>query len=339
MLYVRNTEPAARTNTNEIAHWTDHFEAQFGTPFYVFGFYRDRELVGFAEAAFLASSNMFAFDYLILDEAHRRNNVFYEFVDHLKRYLEKRHPEYQFGVLETPYGAGEDHPSPEAQLLIRLMKLQGFHVVHAPYYQPRLRLEDAESEMRADLLVYSPAKIQSLKTDTYLAMVRSIYYEYYLPWKSLLPERQDAYREHLDRLFRSISTSVQGKKSVTVNGHKTLLSAPERQRPMTVHRIVMFGLQASLVTLLLTASMLGLKSAFGLSNASFAGVFLLALGSFVALAGIVSKDARDVLAQLLVFAKDVMRLRSKSEGLLNESPQPRLPKPKPRGPSPPDLRA
>jgi hypothetical protein len=110
-----------------------------------------------------------------------------------------------------------------------------------------------------------------------LAIVRSIYYEYYLPWKSIAPDGNESYRQHLDRLYASIKASLKRSKSVVVNGHKTLLRAPEPRRPLTVHRVVMFGLQASVVTVLLTASMLGLRQAFGLSNASFVTIFVLAL--------------------------------------------------------------
>jgi hypothetical protein len=46
ILYARNTAAALRTDTNEITYWLDNFSARFGNPFYVFGFYRNRQLVG-----------------------------------------------------------------------------------------------------------------------------------------------------------------------------------------------------------------------------------------------------------------------------------------------------
>ena len=60
--------------------------------------------------------------------------------------------------------------------MTRLFKMQGFRVIRAPYRQPRLVLEDAESEMCADLLIYSTNSLERLRTDTYLSIVHAIYY-------------------------------------------------------------------------------------------------------------------------------------------------------------------
>ena len=58
MVYVRNTQPQIRTETNEITYWLDHFAARFGNDFYVFGFYLDEEVVGFAEAAYFREEQL-----------------------------------------------------------------------------------------------------------------------------------------------------------------------------------------------------------------------------------------------------------------------------------------
>ena len=236
LLYVRNTAPGVRTDTNEIAYWLDEFAKRFGDPFYVFGFFRDRQLVGFAEAAYLRAERLFALDYIVIDEAYRRNNVFFEFVDHLKRHLEESHPEYRYGIVEVCYGLGETCPPPSSCLLTRLLKIQGFHVIHAPYYQPRLRLDDAESEMQGDLLIYSPSPINAIQTETYLAIVRALYYKYYLPWKSLEETTADSYKKHIDRLFGKVEASVKKRKSISVNGHHTLLAAPDPKNVIQIGR-------------------------------------------------------------------------------------------------------
>jgi len=74
------------------------------------------------------------FDYLVIDKGSRRNNVFFEFVDHLKRYLEEAHPEYRYAVVEVCYGPGQRYPSPEACLLTRLLKVQGFLVARGAIF-------------------------------------------------------------------------------------------------------------------------------------------------------------------------------------------------------------
>jgi hypothetical protein len=303
MIYVRNTPANIRTDTNEITYWLDKYAEKFGDVFHVFGFYRDRQLVGYAEAAYFRDERLIALDYITIDSAYRRNNIFFEFVDQLKQYFEETYPEYRYGVAEVTYGVGQQYPSQDSRLMVRLLKLQGFHVIHAPYFQPRLMLDDAESEMPADLLIFSTTQMESIKVDTYLSIVHTLYYKYYLPWKSVSPAGTEEYKAHIDELYSKIRSGLKKKKSVPVNGHSTILQTPRRKPVVTVHRIVSFSLQALLVITLLTAAMLGLKAAFNLSNASFAAIYVLAIASFMAVAGIVSKEARDIFAQFVMLAK------------------------------------
>jgi hypothetical protein len=307
LVYVRNTSAAIRTDTNEIAYWLDRFAEQFGHPFYVFGFYRDNELVGFAEGAYFADERLVVLDYLVIDEANRQNNVFFEFVDHLKRFLEAAHLEYRYAVVEACYGPGQEYPSQDTCLLTRLLKLQGFRVIRAPYYQPRLLLDDAESGMQADLLIYSTTNLDRIHTETYLTIVRCIYYKYYLPWQTVTKDPQEAYKKHLDSLYTRIQGELGKKQEILVNGHKKILKSSAQRPVMTLHRVTSFSLQALIVIILLTASMLGLKIAFHLSNGSFAAIYGLAAASFIAVAGIVSKNARTVFSEIVALAKHVLR--------------------------------
>jgi hypothetical protein len=310
LLYVRNTPAAERTESNEIAFWLEEFGRGHDCVFYVFGFYRDEQLVGFAEVSYFFAEHLLIFDYLVIDAEHRRNNVFYEFVDHLKRYLEGAHPEYRYGVAEVCYGPNEQNPWPQAHLIVRLLKLQGFHVVRAPYFQPRLLLDDPESEMRADLLIYSSGGIEKLRVETFLAIVRAIYFKYYLPWNSGILEDAEAYERHLKDVYEKIAMSLKGKETVVVNGHKLLLDAPERKPQPRVHRIVAFTVQSLTVIVLLTFVMLELRKAFGLSDSSFASIYVLAVCSFIAMAGIVSKQARAIFSEVLAFAKHIWPKRA-----------------------------
>jgi hypothetical protein len=261
LLYVRNTPAAERTESNEIAFWLEEFARGHDCVFYVFGFYRDEQLVGFAEVGYFFAERLLIFDYLVLDAEQRRNNVFYEFVDHLRRYLEAAHPGYRYAVAEVCYGPNEEHPWPQARLITRLLKLQGFHVVHAPYFQPRLLLDDPESEMRANLLIYSAGGVESLHVETYLSIVHAIYFKYYLPWNSGISEDAQAYEDHLKDVYSKIEASLDGKRTIPVNGRKLVLNAPERRPPVRLHRVVSFTIQALTAIVLLTAALLGLRYA------------------------------------------------------------------------------
>jgi hypothetical protein len=303
LLYVRNTEPNIRTDTNEIAHWIDRFSKEFEDDFYVFGFYHNGQLVGYAEAAYFRQERLFALDYMVVDASARRGGVFNEFVDSLRFFLEDAHPEYRYGFAEVAYGSNELQPSQDSALKIRLLKMQGFRVIKAPYYQPRLMHDDAESEIRAELLIYSTSQLERIRTETYLNVVRTLYYKYYLRWKSFLPDSEETYRTHLDGLFARIQSNVKNRQSIAINGHRAILKPVIKKPVLTVHKLVGFSAQALIVIVLLTASMLGLRLAFDINATLLVTVYGLALLSFFAVAGIISKDARAIFGELVSLVK------------------------------------
>ena len=148
LIYVRYTPPSIRSDSREIAYWLDNFANKFGDLLYIFGFYRNKQLVAYAQATYFPKEYLYFIDYVTIDERHRGNNVFFELVEHVKYYLENVHPEYRYGVTEVMNEPSQDRPSPAKRTLIRLLKVTGFRVIHAPYFQPRLMLNDSESDWR-----------------------------------------------------------------------------------------------------------------------------------------------------------------------------------------------
>ena len=294
-VYARNISPSIRTNTNEITSWLDNRPKTFTGEFYVFGFYLDRKIVGFAEASYFAHRQIFVCDYIVVDEPYRRHGVFFEFIDQLRANLEAIHPEYRYATAEVAYGTGEEYPSHSSRLLERLLKLIGFRVIRAPYFQPRLAINDVESEMPSDLLVFSREAGDRMHTETYLQIVRTIYYEYYLPWYSTGAETAKAYKKILDRLFAEIQNSLRRKKHVAVNGHSLVLPGPAPPPAYTSQKsILVFSAQSIVIVVALMAAMSGLRLLFHLSDQLFLATSALAVLTFLAIAGIVSKEARIV---------------------------------------------
>ena len=156
-----------------------------------------------AQAAYSPIEYLYFVEYLTIAEKHRGNNVFFEMVEQMKAFLEDAHPDYRYGVTEVMNEPGRDHPSPAKQLLIRLLKFVGFRLIHAPYFQPRLTMDDCESELSGVWLMYCPTPLRSIRSLTYLSILRTIYYENYLGWKGESSSKH-AYKKHLDALYAKI---------------------------------------------------------------------------------------------------------------------------------------
>lgn len=303
LIYVRYTPPSIRSDSREIAYWLDHFANSVGDSLYIFGFYRNRQLVAYAHATYFPKEYLYFIDYVTIDERFRGYNVFFELVEQMKQYLENAHPDYRYGVTEVMNEPGQDRPSPAKKSLIRLLKIIGFRVIHAPYFQPRLMLSDSESELSGSLLIYSPSALDRIRSETYLAILRTLYYEHYLRWQSIEPGIKGVYKKHLDVLYSKIKANVRDKTTLVVNGYREVLPSLEKPPVKTQNRILSFALPALSVIVVLTAVMLGLKWLFNLSNTSFAAIYGLAISSFVAVSGIVSKEARAIFGEFASLAK------------------------------------
>jgi hypothetical protein len=303
LIYVRYTPPSIRSDSREIAYWLDNFANSFGDSLYIFGFYRNKQLVAYAHATYFPKEYLYFIDYVTIDERYRGGeNVFFELVAHMREYLENAHPDYRYGVTEVMNEPGQDHPSQAKKSLIRLLKIIGFRVIHAPYFQPRLMLNDSESELSGSLLIYCPSALDRIRSETYLSILRTLYYEHYLRWQSIEPGTRKLYKKHLDALYSKIEANIRDKSILVVDGYHE--ARPPLKPPVaTQNRILSFSFQALSAIVLLTAIMLFLRWLFNLSNTSFASIYGLAISSFVAIAAIVSKEARVMFGEFASLAK------------------------------------
>lgn len=304
ILYAQNMPDTLRTNTNEIASWLDDPPPAFAGKFYTFGFYRNKKLIGFSEVSYFDASRIFVCDYIVIDKPQRTNGAFSEFVDQLRTYLEALHPQYRYAIAEVGYG-NEPQPPPESRLLQRLLKNHEFRIVRASYFQPRLALDHSESEMRAHILILSNnASATQIKSETYLHIVHTIYYNYYLPWYSTSPEVAKGYRKHLDRLYAQIKSEIKRKQFVPINGHNRVLEAPENKETRGAERsLVKFTTQSFIVVISTTGALAVMRSALHLSDGFTFELFGAVILSFLAIASIVSKDARFAFTHVMAFAR------------------------------------
>jgi len=222
-VYVQAVPPTLLTDTNEIAHWIDRYEDCYGDPLLMFSFWIHRRLVGFAHIVYFRAEQLAVVDYLVVDAAHRKNNVFFEFVVQIREYFQDRAWPIRWTAAEV---ALNHHPRPGADgsLLIRLLKLEGFRVVKAPYYQPLLAFNNRESEMPAVLLLAGDPELKRITRESYLKIVFTIYVKHYLRWYSIYPAHQQAERtERIRALEERIKKELGRAKWVELNGHDSLL--------------------------------------------------------------------------------------------------------------------
>jgi hypothetical protein len=217
-IYARSTVPSIRTATNDIVYWAAHYNSTFDDELLLFAFRINGVIVGYAELVLFRTARMLVVDYIAIDEACRGNNAFFEFVHQILAYLDANSMAYDHILTEVASFSDSDEPLPEARSLIRLLKLSGFGVLKARYYQPPLGLMNPESRMRATLLIRRDDPQPFIMRETFLHIVNTIYYKHYLRWYEDLPGcGQGEYRKCIDRLFAQVESEAP-RGRVEING-------------------------------------------------------------------------------------------------------------------------
>lgn len=308
-VYLSNTPPSLKTDSNEITYWLDNYHKHFEDEFIVCSFRANDHIVGFAELAFFVAERIAVVDYLVIDAKHRKNNIFFEFVEHITESLTKEGLDVDYVVAEVGYLSDATVPSRYSRLLTRLLKFSGFQVIKAPYYHPRLGVDNYESEMRATLMVLTSDPVNAIKKETYIRILTTIYQKHYLRWyASYDPAVADEYGQVIAELLDRVQSELADKKTVDINGYgEVMTSESTAVEVYSDSRLVKFVSSTLTVVLSGTLGIVIISDQYDVPIVQAAGVFLLVLIATTATAALVSDRAESTLRQLLDFASKFFR--------------------------------
>lgn len=218
-IYSQEMPTSIRTASNDIVYWSDRYEKSFGDELILFAFRLDNELIGFAQLVLFVDEKILVSDYIAIRLGYRRYYVFFQFVEQIRLYLDANQKEYDIAVAEVASFSLQDEPHEDGRVLIRLLKQAGFGVLKARYFQPPLGLRNPESMMRATLMILRNDPADCIQKETFLSIVRLLYYKHYLRWYEPLPGIDlVSYRRQIDKLMAKVEGDLTSD-FVKINGH------------------------------------------------------------------------------------------------------------------------
>lgn len=217
-IYNETTPYEIKTNTNEITFWLDQretigsFEAMF------FALYYSGNLSGFAMMTYIRAQRIVILEYIALESQYRVNTVFFTYISLLENYLHINRYDVAFILNEVSNRRNGSDIDKESQIFSKLLCIEGFGKIDAPYITPPLGTNNFESSFDAFLFVKSSGNVHALERQTYLEIIRSIYFDYFLIWyERVLPTTQvNAYKEILNKSFVEISRKMSTNGTVPV---------------------------------------------------------------------------------------------------------------------------
>lgn len=209
MLYNDTTPVDTKTSSNEIMYFVDHSSIQPRRTMYFFGLYSDNNLVGFVEAGYLSTTKTIIIDYIVLKEEYRLNSVFYPLFSLIQRYFSENMIDYDYIATEVSTKCPEQSVDAESFFSKKMLQMEDFRISDVLYRQPRLGLDNLESNFDFQLMIKSKQSMPFIKKETYLSIVHDIYFEHYYPWYEVADKsRSDEYRKHLETEYEYVKNKV-----------------------------------------------------------------------------------------------------------------------------------
>lgn len=217
-IYNETTPPDIKTNTNEIMYWLNKNDSNSNFEVMVFALVIDDKIVGFSMMSYLKQSKIIVIEYLALIEAYRVNVVFFSFMNLMKNYLSATNYDVRYFVVEISNKNNGRSVDKESQFFLKFLCLEGYGRANASYFTLPLGMLEMESSFNAHLYIKSNDHLTELTKDTYMSIIREIYYKYFYNWykPTMSTETASAYKRKADDYFDTIENNMQKKETVEI---------------------------------------------------------------------------------------------------------------------------
>ena len=210
MIYNDTIPVDTKTRTNEIIYFADHCKMQPNREMFFFGLYVNNVVIGFIEAGYLKKSKTIIIDYIVLKDEYRLNSVFYPLFSLLQRYFSEQMIDYNYIVTEVSTKSVEESVDSESFFSRKMLQIEDFRLIKALYFQPKLGIQNEESNFKFQLMIKSSQALTVLKKSTYLDIVQDIFIEHYQSWYQVVdPDNAKQYAAHILNQYELIEKELE----------------------------------------------------------------------------------------------------------------------------------
>ena len=210
IIYNATIPVDTKTSSSEIIYHVDHAKASTKREMYFFGLFVEDLVVGFVEAGYLFTTKTIIIDYIVLKEGYRLNSIFYPLFSLVQKYFAEHLIDYDFIAAEVSTKCLEESVDTESFFSRKMLQLEDFRIVDALYRQPRLGIGNVESNFDFQLMIRSAQSISTIKKQTYLAIVKDIFFEHYYSWYDITDhEHSKQYIDHIKNEYQQIEAALE----------------------------------------------------------------------------------------------------------------------------------
>lgn len=238
-IYNETTPFEIRTETNEITYWLSQNPDNELFELYMFVLYLDDKMIGLSMTTYIKRTKVVVDEYLAVLEQYRINTIFLIYLSLIQSYYKEHNIEYSYYVTEISNKNSGNDINRESQISLKVLCTDEFGKINAPYYTLPLGLDNHESNFEAILYIKTNDTIKNISKETYLQIVKSIYYDYSYTWykKFLSTDELQKYHQEVDRNYNLILQKVSQEDIINVVNSNCIALNPSIMSEQTAKTI------------------------------------------------------------------------------------------------------
>jgi len=205
-IYNETTPPDIKTNTNELTYWLEQDRDDLPFDVMLFSLYLNHRVIGLAMLTYLKKQKTIIFEYLALQSSFRLNAVVFAYISLLQNYICNCNLDVAYYITEINNRNQGENIDKESRLFKRLFCLENYGKVNALYYSLPLGLYNYESYFEAFLYIKTNDNLAQISKETYIDMVKAIYFDYYLVWYQpfMNSEEYMQYKKKIENIYQLV---------------------------------------------------------------------------------------------------------------------------------------
>lgn len=209
-IYNETTPYEIRTSSNEITYWLTNRNETNGFETFLFVLYLNDEIIGLSMTTYIKTTKIVIDEYLAVEDQFRLNLVLLSYQSLLQNYFYENSIEVSFFVTEISNKNNGKSIDKESRISMKMLCMEDYGKVSALYYTLPLGLSNHESTFEAFLYIKANDKINVLSTETYLSIIKSIYYDYYIGWYTpfLTVVQLDEYKKKVEHYYNLVRKNL-----------------------------------------------------------------------------------------------------------------------------------
>lgn len=218
-IYNETTPPEIKTNTNEITYWLENNREEYPFEVMLFSLYLNDSVIGLAMVNYIKKQKIIVFEYLALQSFYRSNAVFFTYLGLIQNYINDQNIDVSYYITEINNRNNGENIDKESKIFKRLLCLENYGKINAQYYSLPLGLYNYESHFESVLYIKTNDNLSQLSKETYIDIVRAIYFDYYITWYQPFMTKDEyiSYQKNVNQIYDKLLQDISSKKYCEVS--------------------------------------------------------------------------------------------------------------------------